>query len=611
MQKRYLSILIPALVFAFFAGLVVLTAVDGADGKGHAPRPRLQIINGSGQTVDVFWLKSDTERIRNATVEPGEDTIFSSTAGHRFDVVGRDDQSSMTVTSEVLVQAARFDPEGGDGIPAFYTQRVSANGFPIVASARVDPYALREAEYLVNMMLAKRPDVREAMIKSGARMCIMAREEYTTDLPEFARLARSPVAEFPDLPAKDFWDARARGLGGSETDPLCTVAEENVLGFPGDPYEAECILIHEFAHNIHLRGMLNVDPTFDQRLQETYNAAMAAGLWKGKYASVNHYEYFAEGVQSWFDDNRVNDHDHNHVHLRSQLIEYDPGLAAMCREVFGDTELRYSKPATRLTGHMAGYDPAVAPEFVWPERLQSAKDAIRASARARDKAASGEAAREVREIEGWQVLISRELSENDAAALTTALALLEAQLQEILRVVPKAAVEELRKVPLYFSPKYPGFGDAAEYHPGAGWLIENGRDPAMAKSVEFTNVRVFEEDTKRMPNFVLHELAHGYHDRFLVDGYHNAEIKAAYEKAKAGGTYDRVERRDAFGATRIDRAYAMTNPAEYFAETTEAYFSINDFFPYTREQLIEHDREMFDLLGKLWGMTEGGLNPED
>jgi hypothetical protein len=238
------------------------------------------------------------------------------------------------------------------------------------------------------MMLAKRPDVRAAMIQSGARMCIMAHNEFTTDLPEFVRMAEGRLRDFPSLPAKDFWDARARGLGGSETDPLCTVAEENVLGFPGDPYEKECILIHEFAHNIHLRGLLNVDSTFDSRLKATYAAAMKAGLWKGKYASVNPHEYFAEGVQSWFDNNRVNDHDHNHVHLRAQLIEYDAGLAALCREVFGDTELRYSKPATRLTDHLENYDPVKAPKFSWPQRLKHASAEIRAKAEARDKAAN-------------------------------------------------------------------------------------------------------------------------------------------------------------------------------------------------------------------------------
>ena len=117
---------------------------------------------------------------------------------------------------------------------------------------------------------------------------------------------------------------------------------------------------------------------------------MKAGLWKGKYASVNDREYFAEGVQSWFDNNRVNDHDHNHVHTRATLLEYDPGLAALCREVFGETILKYTKPATRLTGHLADYDPATAPKFEWPGRLTKANERIRAKAVARDKAANSE-----------------------------------------------------------------------------------------------------------------------------------------------------------------------------------------------------------------------------
>ena len=267
-------------------------------------------------------------------------------------------------------------------IPAYYSKFVSANGYPIVASKSVDDRALLEAAYLVDLMLAKRPDVREAMIKSGSRMSIIAWNEYTTDLPEWKWLG-DPTGdgrEADGVTAVDFWDARARGMGGSETDPYCSCGEENLLGYKGDPYEAECILIHEFAHNIHLRGMLNVDPTFDVRLKAAYQKAMSAGLWKGKYASVNHHEYFAEGVQSWFDNNREDDHDHNHVNTRDELLEHDSDLAALCREVFGDTELRYTKPATRLHGHLKGFDPSKAPEFVWPERLRKAQIEIRRQA---------------------------------------------------------------------------------------------------------------------------------------------------------------------------------------------------------------------------------------
>ena len=389
MQMRN-SHFVPILVVAAFCGMAIAAlsatsaaqepAAEGESANAATLRPVLQIINGSRQPIQVYWLKSEHERISNGKVAPGEDTVITTTFGHRFAIVGQDDNSEVDATSTVPVQAIRFDPPDKDGVPAFYAQRIQANGFLIVASAKVNPYALKEAAYLVDLMLAKRPDVREAMIRSGARLCVLAYNEFTTDQPEFARLSEQPVKQFPRISGKDYWDARARGMGGSERDPFCSCAEENLLGYPGDPYAAECILVHELAHNIHLRGMVNVDPTFDARLKATYDAAMAAGLWKGKYASVNHHEYFAEGVQSWFDNNRENDHDHNHVNTREELVEYDPRLAEICREVFGNTELRYTKPATRLNGHLQGYGPTAAPRFEWPERLNDAKSQIRHAA---------------------------------------------------------------------------------------------------------------------------------------------------------------------------------------------------------------------------------------
>ncbi|NND96885.1 MAG: hypothetical protein HKN47_06095 [Pirellulaceae bacterium] len=248
----------------------------------------------------------------------------------------------------------------------FYKKYVNADGYPIVSSVKVNDYALREAAYLVDMMLSERPDLRKAMIESGSRLIVIAHSEFTTDIPEYSQLK-----------PKDYWDARARGLGGSRDEPVCSCAEENVLAYEGDPYSTENILIHEFAHNIHYRGMINLDSTFDNRLRKTYERAMTQGLWKGKYASVNHAEYFAEGVQSWFNNNRQPDHDHNHVDTREELRDYDPGLASVCEEVFGKTKLVYTKPTTRLEGHLAGYDPEKSPSFQWPERLNKTKQKIR------------------------------------------------------------------------------------------------------------------------------------------------------------------------------------------------------------------------------------------
>ena len=219
------------------------------------------------------------------------------------------------------------------------------------------------------------------------------------------------------------------------------------------------------------------------------------------------------------------------------------------------------------------------------------------------------AGRQTKTVEGWTLLISDELLDKQKAATERALELLTLQLQEIDRVVPAKAVVELRKVPLWFSPEYPGVQPRAEYHPGAGWLRDNKRDPAMAKGVEFTDIKDFERETKRMPNFTLHELAHAYHDRVLPKGFGNEEIKAAFEKAKAKGLYDRVEQRFGDGRSANVRAYAMTNPMEYFAECSEAFFSTNDFFPFTREQLAKHDPEMFALLKTLWGEPAESSKP--
>ena len=341
--------------------------VQRRDAKGNErPDRAYALVNPMeyfAETTEAFFSRNDFYPFTRAELEK-HDPEMSKLLGRLWN----------SASSPVKPSAIGLPPRELKA-PAFYTKHLDADGYPIVASEKVNDYALREAAYLINLMLAKRPDVRAAMIKSGSRLCIIAHNEYTTDLPGWEHMK-----------PKDFWDARARGMGGSERDPLCSCGEENLLGYRGDPYKTENIFIHEFAHNIHLRGMVNVDATFDKRVKAAYDGAMKVALWKGKYASVNHHEYFAEGVQSWFDNNREDDHDHNHVNTRAELLEYDPALAALCREVFGDTVLKYTKPETRLRDHLAGYDPSKAPEFVWPERLANVQKEIRQQAIDRGKA---------------------------------------------------------------------------------------------------------------------------------------------------------------------------------------------------------------------------------
>ncbi len=204
---------------------------------------------------------------------------------------------------------------------------------------------------------------------------------------------------------------------------------------------------------------------------------------------------------------------------------------------------------------------------------------------------------EIRSVAGWQVHVSKRLLQQEGPATARALELLKVQLEAVARVVPKPVVTRLQQVPLWFSPEYPGVRPAAEYHPNRQWLCEHGRDPEIAKAVEFTNTRLFEKETRRMPFFAFHELAHAYHDQML--GFDNAEIQVAYEAAKKSGRYDKVERWTGEKITE-ERAYEMTNTKEYFAESSEVYFGRNDFYPFTRAELKKRDPQMYDLLERLW-----------
>ena len=91
------------------------------------------------------------------------------------------------------------------------------------------------------------------------------------------------------------------------------------------------------------------------------------------YAGLNRSEYWAEGVQDWYDTNRTMDHDHSQLHTRAQLKVYDPELAKICAEVLGDSDWRFVSPRLRAgTGHLTGYDPAKAPKAAQLEHIDTA-----------------------------------------------------------------------------------------------------------------------------------------------------------------------------------------------------------------------------------------------
>lgn len=220
----------------------------------------------------------------------------------------------------------------------FYMKYVDVNGLPLVSSWRVPDSAFVAAHrtlYAMTVMLP--PAVLDSMVGRGTRVAIMARYEGTTDIPEHRHLVNDTSIN---------WDLRARGLGGDLELPLTSCAEENILGYQIDKYHAEDILIHEFAHSIHLIGLTLAVPDFNDRLKALFEKATADGILEGTYRATDTAEYFAEAVQDWFNVNAempYPDGKHNWVNTREELQEFDPGLYDLLAEYFPKTGLHISK----------------------------------------------------------------------------------------------------------------------------------------------------------------------------------------------------------------------------------------------------------------------------
>jgi len=201
-----------------------------------------------------------------------------------------------------------------------------------------------------------------------------------------------------------------------------------------------------------------------------------------------------------------------------------------------------------------------------------------------------------KQIEGWTVRVDPRLLEEPQRELAErALAALANHLQRVKFIVPKERCEQLQTLPIWI--EYEGKLGGMQYHPDRGWLLANGHDPRLVKHVHIPQARELLDPAMwaKHPYVVLHELAHAYHDQVL--GFEHPGIVEAYEQARDQKLYDNAL---LYTGERV-RHYGMTDPKEYFAEATEAYFGVNDFYPFVRAELNEHDPRMYRVLEQIWG----------
>ena len=233
------------------------------------------------------------------------------------------------------------------GLDPFYEKYLDAGGIPIVSASHVPDEALHRARDIIGEMLSDRADLTASMARDGIRVVVLGKSASHSELPEWVEWIGDPG------------EGELRGFF---LDPLVVTSEENLLCYPDDPHgNGGEVLIHEFAHAVHFVGIEKRQPgaRFGRRLATMFTEARAAGLWDYTYAATNSAEYWAEGVEIWFGFNEP-----GHANTRRELEEYDPSLARLVTEVFGDATVSSScketysvdRRRTLIQGVLSGSD---------------------------------------------------------------------------------------------------------------------------------------------------------------------------------------------------------------------------------------------------------------
>ncbi|MBL7218768.1 MAG: hypothetical protein ISS69_01520 [Phycisphaerae bacterium] len=206
---------------------------------------------------------------------------------------------------------------------------------------------------------------------------------------------------------------------------------------------------------------------------------------------------------------------------------------------------------------------------------------------------------EIRNVEGWTVYINRDVRREHADDLAQTLEHLRWELYQVKLAVPAAAVSNMQEnTPIWmeYSERV-----SLSYHPSRNWLIKRGYTvPKDPRSMMSLSVRSHYGDSYRHPFVIFHELAHGYDFHFIGRGrrYGNDECQKNYERMMKTKTYEKVQ----IWHGRKGSHYARTNRMEYWSESSEAYFAVNDIYPFVRAELRDHDPKMARLLERYWGV---------
>lgn len=221
-----------------------------------------------------------------------------------------------------------------------YRRRGSVKGIRICAfdcvSQRVVDLA---ADTMRNMLRYVHPSILRQMAILRVEIAIIGRNQQTTDIPAHRHLKGLTTEDGRD------YDIGTRGLGGTTSNPVTSVGEENITMVDDARYRQESILVHELAHAVMNLGLL-ARPERKAILSAYKNAVEKQLHNPESYLMSNADEYWAEGSQAWFDATVRLDVTAG-MTRREEVQKCDPHLATALQSVWGEGSWRFIDTAPR------------------------------------------------------------------------------------------------------------------------------------------------------------------------------------------------------------------------------------------------------------------------
>ena len=327
-------------------------------------------------------------------------------------------QSAYQVKPITETQAREYKLDTG-----FYKKATVVQDILIATSAKVADLTHKETAYQFDMLMRSiKPEIAEQIRKKRVLCLLIGHDELTSQLPQFTtdkkgkeldfynwrqrgflkHIGRRPTVVFAEEDVMEYEGGmrlesilihefghvvHGAGFDKDQQERLTAAFKKSrELGIWNDGRAAQRFRRVKGEKKVSLLGALK--KWFPEESPELLRKCLDEGdvLVNGKptnakvkvngedkvrivfggpkrcYASRNRSEYWAEGFQTWYDTNRLHDHDHNQVNTRKQLKEYDVALTKLCEEVMGDKPWRFVSPRERAgKDHLKGYDPKTAP----------------------------------------------------------------------------------------------------------------------------------------------------------------------------------------------------------------------------------------------------------